>query len=93
MTWNGGADRHLDLSGPFVDASLPGGERLHVVIPYVTRHHWAVNIRTYVVRANQLNELVALGSLTSHVAALLATVVTAGLNVLVAGSAQAGKPT
>ncbi|MFC8597471.1 hypothetical protein [Isoptericola sp. NPDC057191] len=25
--------RRLDLSGPFVDASLPGGERLHVVIP------------------------------------------------------------
>jgi pilus assembly protein CpaF len=25
--------RRLDLSSPFVDASLPGGERLHVVIP------------------------------------------------------------
>jgi pilus assembly protein CpaF len=25
--------RRLDLSSPFVDASLPGGERLHAVIP------------------------------------------------------------
>ena len=28
--------RRLDLSGPFVDASLPGGGRLHVVIPDIT---------------------------------------------------------
>ena len=33
---------------------LPGGERLHVVIPDVTRRHWAVNIRKYVVRAGRL---------------------------------------
>jgi len=32
--------RRLDLSSPFVDASLPTGERLHVVIPDVTRRHW-----------------------------------------------------
>lgn len=29
--------RRLDLSSPFVDASLPGGERLHAVIPDVTK--------------------------------------------------------
>jgi pilus assembly protein CpaF len=29
--------RRLDLSSPFVDAALPGGERLHVVIPDVKR--------------------------------------------------------
>jgi pilus assembly protein CpaF len=85
--------RRLDLSSPFVDASLPGGERLHVVIPDITRHDWAVNIRKYVVRANHLDDLVALDSLTSHAAAFLATVVAAGLNVLVAGSTQAGKTT
>ena len=34
--------RRLDLSQPFVDASLPDGSRLHVVIPDVTRRHWAV---------------------------------------------------
>ena len=39
--------RRLDLSTPFVDASLPGGERLHVVIPDVTHRDWAVNIRKY----------------------------------------------
>jgi Flp pilus assembly CpaF family ATPase len=30
---------------PFVDATLGDGSRLHVVIPDITRRHWAVNIR------------------------------------------------
>ena len=37
---------------PFVDATLPDGSRLHVVIPDVTRAHWSVNIRKFVVRAD-----------------------------------------
>lgn len=85
--------RRLDLSSPFVDASLPGGERLHAVIPDVTRRHWSVNIRKYVVRATTLDELVGLGSVTPHAAAFLQAAVRAGLNVLVSGGTQAGKTT
>ncbi|WP_258726466.1 CpaF family protein [Cellulomonas sp. NS3] len=85
--------RRLDLSSPFVDASLPGGERLHVVIPDVTRKHWAVNIRKYVARARDLDDMVALGSLTPAAASFLDAAVRVGLNVLVAGSTQAGKTT
>jgi pilus assembly protein CpaF len=85
--------RRLDLSSPFVDASLPGGERLHVVIPDVTRTAWAVNIRKHVVRASHLDDLVRLGSLTSQAAAFLDASVRAGLNILVAGATQAGKTT
>lgn len=29
--------RRIDLSSPFVDAMLPGGARLHVVLPGITR--------------------------------------------------------
>jgi pilus assembly protein CpaF len=85
--------RRLDLSSPFVDASLPGGERLHVVIPDVTRTAWAVNIRKHVVRAAHLDDLVRLGSLTPQAAAFLDASVRAGLNILVAGATQAGKTT
>ena len=85
--------RRLDLSSPFVDASLPGGERLHVVIPDVTREHMAVNIRKHLVRADHLDHLVRLGSLTAHAAAFLDAAVRAGLNVLVSGATQAGKTT
>ena len=35
--------RRVDLSTPFVDAMLPDGSRLHVVIPDITRRDWAVN--------------------------------------------------
>ena len=85
--------RRLDLSSPFVDATLPGGERLHVVIPDVTRRHWSVNIRKYVVRASDVDELVALGSLTARGAAFLRAAVRVGLNILVSGAPQAGKTT
>src|SRR5438067_2543281 len=36
--------RRVDLSTPFVDAMLPDGWRLHVVMPQITRAHMAVNI-------------------------------------------------
>ena len=85
--------RRVDLSSPFVDASLPDGSRLHVVIPDITRQHWAVNIRKFVARASRLEDLVALGSLTPGCAALLDGAVAAGLNIVVSGGTQAGKTT
>jgi pilus assembly protein CpaF len=85
--------RRVDLSSPFVDAVLPDGSRLHVVIPDITRRHWSVNIRKFVVRASHLDDLVALGTLTPHAARFLGASVAAGLNILVAGGTQAGKTT
>jgi len=40
--------RRLDLSQPFVDALLPGGHRLHVVLEGISRGFAAVNIRKFV---------------------------------------------
>ncbi|GAB3401598.1 CpaF family protein [Flindersiella endophytica] len=85
--------RRIDFSTPFVDAMLPDGSRLHVVIPDITRTHWAVNIRKFVVRATHLEDLVQLGTLSAQGAAFLEACVVAGLNVLVAGGTQAGKTT
>ncbi|WP_296667964.1 ATPase, T2SS/T4P/T4SS family [Demequina sp.] len=87
------AGRRLDLSSPFVDAALPGGERLHVAIPDVTRRHWAVNIRKYIARATDVDDLVALGTLTPAAGRFLDAAVGAGLTVLVSGGTQAGKTT
>ncbi|MGO2050509.1 MAG: ATPase, T2SS/T4P/T4SS family, partial [Microbacterium sp.] len=39
--------RRVDVSQPFVDASLPDGSRLHVAIADVVRGSWAVNIRKF----------------------------------------------
>jgi pilus assembly protein CpaF len=85
--------RRVDLSSPFVDATLPDGSRLHVVIPDITREHWIVNVRKFVVKADHLEDLVRLGTLTRSAARFLSASVVAGLNILVAGGTQAGKTT
>ncbi len=85
--------RRVDLSSPFVDAMLPDGSRLHVVIPDITQEHWHVNIRKFVVKADHLDDLVRLGTLTRQAATFLEAAVVAGLNILVAGGTQAGKTT
>ncbi|WP_435769827.1 CpaF family protein [Nocardioides sp. SYSU DS0651] len=85
--------RRIDLSRPFVDAMLPAGHRLHVVLQGISRGFSAVNIRKFVVRASRLDELVELGTLTAPAARFLDASVRAGLNILVAGGTQAGKTT
>lgn len=42
--------RRLDLSSPFVDAMLPSGDRLHVVLDGITRGFSAVKVRDTVVK-------------------------------------------
>ena len=85
--------RRVDLSSPFVDASLPDGSRLHVVIPDVTRRHWAVNVRKFSSRIRDLGRLVALGSITRQAAEFLRMCVLADQNILIAGATQSGKTT
>jgi pilus assembly protein CpaF len=85
--------RRLDLSSPFVDATLADGSRLHVAIPDITRKHWAVNIRKFVLGAHHLHELVRLGSLDERAARFLDAAVRVGLNVVVSGGTQTGKTT
>jgi pilus assembly protein CpaF len=85
--------RRVDLSSPFVDATLPDGSRLHVVIPDISRQHWMVNVRKFVVKADHLEDLVRLGTLTRQAARFLEAAVVSGLNILVAGGTQAGKTT
>jgi pilus assembly protein CpaF len=87
------AGRRLDRAQPFVDARLPDGSRLHVVIPPVT-DHWAVNVRKFVgLRARTLDELVHLESCSRAAARFLDAAVRAGLSIVVAGAVGAGKTT
>lgn len=85
--------RRVDLSSPFVDATLPDGSRLHVAIPDVTPGRWFVNIRKFVARVHHLDDLVKLGSLDQRAARFLTAAVEVGLNILVTGGTQAGKTT
>lgn len=90
LLWSG---RRLDVSQPFVDARLPDGSRLHVVIPEITAEHWAVNIRKHLLHHISLNELATRGVMTSEIALQLQEAVRSGENILVSGGTQAGKTT
>ncbi|MGK2875129.1 MAG: CpaF family protein, partial [Nocardioides sp.] len=85
--------RRVDVSTPFVDAMLPDGNRLHVVLEGIARGHASVNIRKFGLRAAGLGELVELGSMTPKAAQFLDASVRAGLNIIVAGGTGAGKTT
>jgi pilus assembly protein CpaF len=85
--------RRVDMSSPFVDASLPDGSRLHVTIPDITSKYWAVNIRKFSHSVRDLGDFVEGGSLTRQAAEFLRMSVLARQNILVCGATQAGKTT
>ena len=85
--------RRLDRLTPFVDADLPDGSRLHVVIPEITREHWSVNIRKFARRTLSLDQLVSGGSLERSQAAQLRSAITSSRSILVSGATHSGKTT
>ncbi len=89
----GAQGRHLDASNPMVDARLADGSRLHAVIPPLCAKGAIVSIRRF--RCEQLDEaqLVESGFLSQDMLDTLKLAVNAGVNVVVAGSAAAGKTT
>jgi pilus assembly protein CpaF len=85
--------RRLDRTSPFVDAALPDGSRLHVVIPEISRKYWAVNIRKFPSGIWSMSALVSKGVLAESSATWLASAARAGRNILVSGGTHTGKTT
>ncbi len=79
---------HVDRSSPFVDARMPDGSRVHVVVRPLAVDGACLTIRRFGVRSVALDEVCS-----PEVAELLAWAVTARLNVVVSGGAGAGKTT
>ena len=84
--------RRVDLSTPFVDASLPDGSRLHVATGEVARG-MSINIRKFLRRMDSLASIVDAGTMTEQAARFLQASVVAGCNVLVCGATHTGKTT
>ncbi|GDX17698.1 hypothetical protein LBMAG05_09940 [Actinomycetes bacterium] len=85
--------RRLDISHPFVDATLPDGSRLHAVIPDITKKWPAINIRKFGSAAPNLEFLVEKQMLDSQIASLLKEMVGNSKNILISGTTGAGKTT
>ncbi|WP_293695162.1 ATPase, T2SS/T4P/T4SS family [uncultured Agrococcus sp.] len=84
--------RRIDLSTPFVDASLPDGSRLHVASSEVSRG-LSVNIRKFIPRVDSLAALVDRATLTEPAARFLQAAVVSGCSILVSGATHTGKTT
>ncbi|MCC6832055.1 MAG: CpaF family protein [Thermoleophilia bacterium] len=85
--------RRVDESSPMVDARLPDGSRVNVVIPPLAVDGPAVTIRRFGARPLTARDLVDRGTLTSEVLGLLECTVAARRNILVTGGTGSGKTT
>lgn len=85
--------RRVDESSPMVDARLPDGSRVNVVVPPLAVDGPAVTIRRFGARPLTAGDLVDRGTLTHEALALLREAVAARRNVLVTGGTGSGKTT
>lgn len=85
--------RRLDRSWPFVDAALPDGSRLHVVIPEVTSETWAINIRKFRPGRTSLADLLQFGTISKAQKSQLELALENRESILISGATQAGKTT
>lgn len=87
------AGRRLDDASPYVDARLPGGVRLHALLPPLAPGGTCVSLRLPPRRTFTLDDLVASGTIPPGAAGVLPAVIAARLAFLVTGGTGTGKTT
>jgi len=85
--------RRVDEAQPLVDARLPDGSRVNVVVPPLALDGAALTIRRFRRRGFAPEDLVAHGTLSAPLLEFLARAVQARANVLVCGGTGSGKTT
>jgi len=85
--------RRVDESSPLVDARLPDGSRVNVVIRPIALCGPTITIRKFSATPLGIADLVRFGSLTESNAEFLRACVIARLNMVVAGGTGSGKTT
>jgi pilus assembly protein CpaF len=85
--------RHVDEASPMVDARLPDGSRVNIIIPPLAPRSAVITIRKFRLDRLTLEDLVSIGSLTEGMARLLHGCVQARLNIVISGGTGSGKTT
>ncbi|BCN93968.1 type II secretion system protein [Thiomicrorhabdus immobilis] len=85
--------RRVDESSPLVDARLPDGSRINIIIPPLAVDGISVSIRRFPEQHLRAKDLIAYGSMTEQMFLFLDYAVKAGLNILVCGGTGSGKTT
>ena len=89
----GWVGRRVDESSPMVDARLPDGSRVNVIIPPLALDGAAISIRRFVMRETSLEQMAERRVLSPAMGELLRIGVRARLNILISGGTGAGKTT
>jgi pilus assembly protein CpaF len=83
--------RPLTDERPRLDARLPDGSRIHVVLPPVARRGTTISIRKFFAEKLTVAKLIELGSISRRMARLLEAAVGLRLNLVVSGGSGSGK--
>jgi pilus assembly protein CpaF len=87
------AGRRLDDASPYVDAPLPGGVRLHAVLPPIATDCTCISLRVLRPATHGLDALQQAGSVAPEAGRLLRAIIAARLAFLVVGGTGSGKTT
>jgi pilus assembly protein CpaF len=85
--------RRLDESSPMVDARLPDGSRVNVVVPPIAPDCPVLTIRKFRQDKLKIDDLIASGSMTRALADFILACVRGKLNVIISGGTGTGKTT
>ncbi|MGL5268951.1 MAG: CpaF family protein [Selenomonadaceae bacterium] len=85
--------RRIDESSPLVDARLPDGSRVNIIIPPLALSGPCITIRKFARQALSIENLIGFGSLDEEMAMFLRACVKARLNIIVSGGTGSGKTT
>lgn len=85
--------RRVDESSPLVDARLPDGSRVNIIIPPLAVKGPSITIRKFSKDPLTTNDLITFGALNGDIAEFLRLCVKGRINVLVSGGTGSGKTT
>lgn len=85
-------NRVVNVSEPIVDARLPDGSRVHVVLPPVSLSGPVLTIRKFP-EPISMEKLISYGAITREAAGFLGRLVKAGYNIFISGGTNSGKTT
>ncbi|MGB4589585.1 MAG: CpaF family protein [Clostridiaceae bacterium] len=85
--------RRVDESSPMVDARLPDGSRVNIIIPPLSIKGPVITIRKFAADPYDLEDLISFGTLTMDMAKLLRASVRGRINIIVSGGTGSGKTT
>ncbi|GFI50677.1 putative conjugal transfer protein [Lachnospiraceae bacterium] len=88
-----GSNRLVNEASPIVDARLPDGSRVNIVLAPVALDGPIVTIRKFSKEAITMRQLIAWNSISSEVSGFLASLVAAGYNIFISGGTGSGKTT